>query len=76
MGFILLIFHSFFSFDPVKLTGFYAVIEAVLFFSGQVQIAIVLVKVLAFFIFAVLINKYSDSILKWLVLLISAGLLF
>lgn len=75
MGFILLIFHSLFNFDPVNLTVFYAVIEAIVFFNGQAQITVLLVRVFAFFVLAVLINKYSDSILKWFILLVSAGLL-
>ena len=75
MGFILLIFHSFFNFDPIKLTGAYAVIEFILFLADQTQIQFVLIKIIAFFILATLITKYSDSIIKWFIILVSAGFL-
>lgn len=76
MGFIILIFQSIFNFGFIKATIAFAVVELllVLFFEARIEAAVV--KLVFFTIFSCLINKYQASIFKWLIVLISAGLIF
>jgi len=76
MGFVILLFQSIFKFDFIKASIAFAIVEigSVLFFETKIEVA--LIKLVLFVIFSFLIDRFQDSIFKWLVVLISAGLIF
>ncbi len=75
MGFVILIFQSIFKFDFIKASIAFAIFEAlwVLLASGRLEVAII--KLVLFVIFSFLIDRFQDSIFKWLIVLVSAGLI-
>jgi len=76
MGFILLIFQSIFGLSFFKVSLAYVVLETILFITSTGNISTLLIRSVLFFIFSFLINRFSDSIVKWVIVLISAGFIF
>lgn len=76
MGFIILLFQSIFKFDFIKASIGFIIVEigSVLFFETKIEVAVV--KIILFLVFSFLVDRFQDSIFKWLIVLISAGLIF
>ncbi len=75
MGFIILIFQSIFKFNFIKASIAFTVFEAIWVLSASERLEVGIVKLVLFVIFSFLIDRFQDSIFKWLVVLLSAGLI-
>lgn len=75
MGFLIILLQSILKFDFIKASLAFAILNTGLTLLTGGSLGVAMVKLVIFVVISFLMDKSQDSIFKWLIVLLSAGLI-
>ncbi|OGD09345.1 hypothetical protein A2397_04945 [Candidatus Amesbacteria bacterium RIFOXYB1_FULL_44_23] len=75
MGFFIILLQSILKFDFIKASIVFLALQGISIFVMETPLEIGVIKLLIFVFLSYLVSRFEDSIFKWLVVVISAGLI-